>query len=118
MYHCGGECVQTLTADDIPCGQHYYSNSTGMFVRCEPTSNSMCITDLGNCLSQAKTGVLLIEYCIYRVTESLHQLSHIKCEGKKNWLEHCTTLVIPRSQIFIHNDTTNSSEYVIILCVH
>ena len=121
MYHCDSECV--LLADDIPCDQsiiEYHSNTTGIFQRCEPTSNGMCITDLGSCLSQAKTGVLLTEYCNYNVINLLHRPSDniIKCEGKNTWLEHCPTLVIPWSQIFLHNTTSNQSEYVIILYVH
>ena len=120
MYHCDGECVPL--ADDIPCDRHiieYHSNSTGMFHRCGLTSNGICINDLGNCLSQAKTEVLLAEYCNYRVSKSFRQPSHIKCEGKKNWLIHCTTLVVLRSQIFLYNTTTNPSEYVIIcVCIN
>lgn len=118
MYHCDGGCIPM--ANDIPCIQHsieYLSNSTGMFPRCAhaPISNGTCImvTDLEHCLSQAKNGVLLIEYCNYLIKNSTSlpdQLSHFKCENNRNWLNQCTTLVILRSQIFIYN-TTNSSEY-------
>lgn len=113
MYHCGGECIP-IANDTISCKRHnveYYSNSTGRFESCKPTSNDTCITNLGNCLSQAESGVLLIGLCTYGVTQSLRQQPGIKCdsEGRNIWLNRCTTLVVVWSQSFLYN-TTNPSE--------
>ena len=113
MYHCGGECIP-ITNDAISCTRHnieYYSNSTGIFESCNPISNDTCITNLENCLSQAKNGVLLIGLCSYRVTQPLRQQSEIKCdsEGRNTWLNSCTTLVVLQSQSLLYN-TTNPSE--------
>jgi hypothetical protein len=115
MYHCDGKCIRIID-DGINCNIDYHSNSTGILEICKPKSNGTCITDLGNCLPQAKSGILLIGTCTYKVSSSLRQLPHIQCdsEGKNIWLNGCTTLEILRLQSFVYNTTTHPSEYVYI----
>ena len=114
MYHCGDMCIP-LTDDTYKrhkCSVEYFSNSSGTFEHCEVKFNNTCITNFGDCLLQAKSGVLLTGLCTYKKSTSLiRQLCHISCDFEKGntWLNSCTTLVEIRSQSALYN-TTNPSE--------
>ena len=120
LYHCDDKCVSV--ANDAPCKRiaiEYLSNSTGMFLPCEPTlseSNCINITSLNGCLSaQANDGVLLIKQCNYNVRNYNLPL-HTQCNGKNDWLEGCTTLIVLLSQTVVYSNTT-SSEYCVHACM-